>query len=36
VPDVTHYEAFATSRVAETALPFLNGEYAAKAAAPKR
>ena len=32
VPDLTHYEAFATSRVAETALPFLNGEYAAKAA----
>ena len=34
VPDVTHYEAFATSRVAETALPFLNGEYAAKS--PKK
>jgi pimeloyl-ACP methyl ester carboxylesterase len=33
VPDMTHYEAFATSRVAETALPFLNGEYAAKGAA---
>jgi pimeloyl-ACP methyl ester carboxylesterase len=32
VPDLTHYEAFATSRVAETTLPFLNGEYAAKAA----
>ena len=26
VPDVTHYEAFATPRVAETVLPFLNGE----------
>jgi pimeloyl-ACP methyl ester carboxylesterase len=32
LPDLTHYEAFATSRVAETALPFLNGEYAAKGA----
>jgi len=29
LPDLTHYEAFATSRVAETALPFLNGEYSA-------
>ena len=32
VPDVTHYEAFDTARVAETVLPFLNGEYAAKGA----
>ena len=33
LPDMTHYEAFATARVAETALPFLNGEYAAKGSA---
>ena len=29
VPDVTHYEAFAAARVAETVLPFLNGETGA-------
>ena len=27
LPDLTHYEAFATSRVAETALPFRTGRY---------
>jgi hypothetical protein len=26
LPDMTHYEAFASARVAETALPFLNGQ----------
>ena len=26
IPDMTHYEAFASTRVAETALPFLNGQ----------
>jgi hypothetical protein len=25
LPDMTHYEAFASARVAETVLPFLNG-----------
>ena len=25
IPDMTHYEAFATPRVAETVLPFLDG-----------
>jgi pimeloyl-ACP methyl ester carboxylesterase len=30
LPDVTHYEAFATPRMAETVLPFLNGESGAK------
>ena len=33
VPDVTHYEAFATTRVAETVLPFLNGQTAARSPA---
>ena len=27
LPDMTHYEAFASARVAETAMPFLNGQY---------
>lgn len=26
IPDLTHYEAFASTRVTETVLPFLNGE----------
>ncbi len=26
IPDLTHYEAFASARVAETVLPFLNGQ----------
>jgi len=26
IPDMTHYEAFASTRVAETVLPFLNGQ----------
>ncbi|HET6283962.1 MAG TPA: alpha/beta hydrolase, partial [Polyangia bacterium] len=25
IPNMTHYEAFASTRVAETALPFLSG-----------
>jgi len=33
VPDVTHYEAFATPRVAETALPFLNGAQSGRSGA---
>jgi len=33
VPDVTHYEAFATPRVAEAAVPFLNGDFDAKGGA---
>jgi pimeloyl-ACP methyl ester carboxylesterase len=33
VPDMTHYEAFATPRVAETALPFLSGPGGAKSGA---
>ena len=31
IPDLTHYEAFASTRMAETVMPFLNGESAAKA-----
>jgi pimeloyl-ACP methyl ester carboxylesterase len=30
VPDMTHYEAFASARAAETVLPFLNGESRAQ------
>ncbi len=30
VPDVTHYDAFATPRVAQAAVPFLNGDFDAK------
>jgi pimeloyl-ACP methyl ester carboxylesterase len=30
IPDMTHYEAFASARMAETALPFLDGKSAAK------
>ena len=30
VPDMTHYEAFSSSRVAETVLPFLDGQSGAK------
>ena len=30
LPDVTHYEMFATPRLAETVLPFLNGQSAAR------
>jgi pimeloyl-ACP methyl ester carboxylesterase len=30
VPDLTHYEAFNTARVAETVLPFLNGQSGAQ------
>jgi pimeloyl-ACP methyl ester carboxylesterase len=30
VPDLTHYEAFASPRVAQTVLPFLNGQSGAK------
>jgi pimeloyl-ACP methyl ester carboxylesterase len=30
LPDVTHYEMFATPRLAETALPFLNGQSGAR------
>jgi pimeloyl-ACP methyl ester carboxylesterase len=31
LPDLTHYEVFASPRLAETALPFLNGQSGAKA-----
>jgi len=34
LPDMTHYEAFASSRVAETALPFLEGRYDGGKGAP--
>jgi pimeloyl-ACP methyl ester carboxylesterase len=30
LPDLTHYEAFASARVAETVLPFLDGQMGAK------
>jgi pimeloyl-ACP methyl ester carboxylesterase len=30
IPDMTHYEAFASTRVAETVLPFLNGQSGVK------
>jgi pimeloyl-ACP methyl ester carboxylesterase len=30
LPDVTHYEMFATPRLAETVLPFLNGQSGAR------
>jgi pimeloyl-ACP methyl ester carboxylesterase len=30
LPDMTHYEAFDTARVAETALPFITGHYDGK------
>jgi pimeloyl-ACP methyl ester carboxylesterase len=30
VPDLTHYEVFASSRVAETVMPFVNGKSATK------
>jgi pimeloyl-ACP methyl ester carboxylesterase len=30
IPDMTHYEAFASARTAEAALPFLNGQSAAR------
>jgi pimeloyl-ACP methyl ester carboxylesterase len=30
VPDMTHYEAFASTRAAETVLPFLNNQSGAK------
>ena len=33
VPDVTHYEAGASTRVAETVLPFLNGQMVTKSLA---
>jgi len=43
VPDVTHYDAFASTRVAETVLPFLSGQSGTrslaengKGAAPKK
>ena len=36
LPDMTHYEAFASSRVAETALPFLNGLYGGGKSAPNQ
>ena len=36
LPDMTHYEAFASSRVAETALPFLNGQYNGGKRAPEQ
>ena len=44
LPDMTHYEAFASARVAETALPFLDGQMGStkrtaeqmKAQRPKR
>jgi hypothetical protein len=29
LPDMTHYEAFASARVAEAVLPFLNGQLGA-------
>src|SRR5262245_2392795 len=33
IPDLTHYEAFADTRMAETVLPFLEGQSIAKSAA---
>lgn len=30
IPDMTHYEAFASTRVAQTVLPFLNGQSGVK------
>lgn len=36
LPDMTHYEAFASSRVAETALPFLNGHLGGGMSSPAR
>lgn len=30
IPDMTHYEAFVSTRVAETVLPFLNGQSGVK------
>jgi len=36
LPDMTHYEAFASSRVAETALPFLNGQLGGGKSAAER
>jgi pimeloyl-ACP methyl ester carboxylesterase len=35
VPDLTHYDMFATPRLAETVLPFLNGKSGAKSSADK-
>ena len=36
LPDMTHYETFASSRVAETALPFLNGQLGGGKSSPMR
>ncbi len=36
LPDMTHYEAFASARVAETALPFLNGQLGGGKGAPEQ
>jgi pimeloyl-ACP methyl ester carboxylesterase len=33
VPDMTHYEAFASTRATETVLPFLNGQSGVKSGA---
>jgi pimeloyl-ACP methyl ester carboxylesterase len=33
IPDMTHYEAFASTRLAETVLPFLNGQTGVKSSA---
>jgi len=30
LPDLTHYEIFASPRLAETVLPFLNGQSGAR------
>jgi hypothetical protein len=30
IPNQTHYEAFASTRMAETVMPFLNGESSVK------
>jgi len=33
IPDMTHYEAFASTRVAETVLPFLDHQSGVKSSA---